>query len=69
VLPEQLRLQHQIEFAGRLSAVNSRWTTLPKAIQDTEDMLRSADDQAKPFLVAYREYLGVRPQRESALLA
>jgi exodeoxyribonuclease-1 len=68
-LPQRLRQQHQSEFAGRTTGEAAEWMTLPKAIQETEDMLNSADEQAKPFLVAYRDYLTNRLQQDVALLA
>jgi exodeoxyribonuclease-1 len=67
-LPEQVRQQLQSEFVGRTTGEEAEWMTLPKAIQETEDMLSSADEQAMPFLIAYRDYLTNRLQQDVALL-
>ena len=59
-LPAEIRFAQEREFAHRLIAEQAEWLTLPKAIKQTEDLLKAANEQSKPFLLEYRAYLGRR---------
>ena len=59
-LPQDLRAAHEREFAARLVAEQSAWLSVPTALEQTDDLLETAKDQSKPFLVEYRAYLGHR---------
>ncbi len=61
-LPDQLRLAQELEFAARLTGSDrdAAWLTLPKAMEETNNMLESADLSARPFLIDYRNYLSRR---------
>jgi exodeoxyribonuclease-1 len=59
-LPAEIRFAQEREFAYRLIAEQAEWLTLPKAIEQTDDLLKTATEQSKPFLMEYRAYLGRR---------
>jgi hypothetical protein len=59
-LPDELRLAHQQEYAQRLLAEETEWLTIPKAIEQTEDMLKTGDAGFRSFLSEYRAYLDRR---------
>jgi exonuclease I len=59
-LPAEIRFAQEREFAHRLIAEQAEWLTLPKAIEQTDDLRKTAKEQSKPFLMEYRAYLGRR---------
>jgi exonuclease I len=59
-LPPEIRFLKEREFAARLLAEQSEWLTLPKAIEQTDDLLKTAKEELKPFLIQYRAYLDQR---------
>src|SRR3974390_813958 len=68
-LPAEIRFAQEKEFAHRLIAEQAEWLTLPKAIKQTEDLLKAANEQSKPFLLEYRAYLGRRLKQAIAKAA
>ena len=60
--PPNSRLACQQEYAERLLAEEAEWLTIPKAIEQTEDMLKTADAGSRSFLSEYKVYLGRRLQ-------
>jgi exodeoxyribonuclease I len=68
-VPAEMRSGHEREFAARLLAEQAEWLTLPKAIEETADMLKTANEEAKPFLIEYKAYLEQRLNHEIAKAA
>jgi len=64
-----LRIAHEKGFAHRLVAEQAEWLTLPKAIEQTDDLLKTANEQSKPFLMRYRVYLDQRLEQAIARAA
>jgi hypothetical protein len=56
-----VRFAHEREFSLRVVAEQSEWLTLPKAIEQTEDLLKTANEPSKSFL-AVEDYLVQRLQ-------
>ncbi len=65
-LPAEIRFAYDREFSQRLVAAQAEWLTLPKAIEDTDDILKTAKHDLKPFLTEYRAYLDRRFKHEMA---
>ena len=65
----EIRFAQEREFAHRLIAEQAEWLTLPKAIEQTDDLLKAANEQSKPFLMEYRTYLGRRLEQAIARAA
>ena len=59
-VPTEFRLACEQEYTERLLAEEAEWLTIPKAIQQTEDMLKTADAGSRSFLLEYRAYLNER---------
>ena len=57
-----MRFAHEREFSLRVVAEQSEWLTLPKAIEQTEDLLKTANEPSKSFLAVYKDYLVQRLQ-------
>ena len=68
-LPMEVRFAQEREFAHRLIAEQAEWLTLPKAIEQTDDLLKTANEQSKPFLMKYRAYLAQRLEQASGKAA
>jgi hypothetical protein len=62
VSPRQFSLQEPLgPFLPRGGmAEEAEWLTIPKAIEQTEDMLKTADAGSRSFLLEYRAYLNER---------
>jgi hypothetical protein len=61
-VPPEFAFACQQEYAARLLAEEAEWLTIPKAIEQTEDMLKTADAGSRSFLSEYKVYLGRRLQ-------
>ena len=68
-LPGEIKFTHEREFARRLMDDEAEWLTLPKALEQTDDMLKSANEHSKPFLAEYRSYLSRRLEQAMAKAA
>ena len=68
-LPTEIWFAQEGEFAHRLIAEQAEWLTLPKAIEQTDDLLKTANEQSKPFLMGYRAYLDQRLEQAIARAA
>ena len=60
VEPVAIRFAHEQEYAGRLLAEEAEWLRIPKAIEQTEEMLKTAGADCRSFLSEYRCYLDRR---------
>ena len=62
VLSDPVRTQYDLALAERLAGGDGEepWLTLPKAIQQADDMLRVAQEDEKEFLREHRSYLASR---------
>ena len=62
VLKAGLRNQYQVEIAKRLTGNNETvpWLTLPKAIDQVDDLIAGAMDSEREFLQKHRRYLSER---------
>ena len=65
-LPAEIRFAHEREFAHRLVAEQAEWLTLPKAIEQSDDLLKTANERSKRFLMKYRTYLDQRLEQAIA---
>ena len=59
VLAAELRSQYQVEIAEHLTRDNEtvRWLTLPKAIEQVEDLIAVAGDSEREFLRSHQRFL------------
>ena len=59
VLEAELRSQYQVEIAKHLTRDNEtvRWLTLPKAIEQVEDLIAVAGDSEHEFLRSHQRFL------------
>ena len=68
-IPESIRTKHDVDIARRLmSDEEVPWLTLPKALQEVNDLLDAAKESEKAMLCDLRDYLTQRSEEASSLL-